>query len=313
MIQFRQDCSTADIFHSDLLHSSLNVHIFAEGKMRHSLLKVLATAIAGSAFLAACGGGSSSADSGSTASAGNNTGSAGDTQNPSPVALPTTVISSVFDGHIDTNQPITAFLQDDGSYFIVYSDAAAPQNASGAIMGSGTLNGGSFSSSDGLDVALAGSGAQTAASVTLSASYTAKTSLNGTVSYTTGGQIKTFTSNYNNAYESLPSLSALAGVYTGTITTKDQVEANIELTVTADGKLSGTLPCGCSITAQLVPRSDGTAYDATLAFTGGNHPFSGKSFAGNVYLDTTAHRLYIVGKLTDSSDRAIFVGTRTGS
>lgn len=281
--------------------------------MRHSLLKVLAVAIAGSAFLAACGGGSSSADSGTTASAGNNAGSGGNTSNPSPVVLPTTVISSVFDGHTDTNQPITAFLQNDGSYFIVYSDVAAPQNASGAIMGSGSINGGSFSSSDGLDVALAGSGAQTAASVNLSASYTAKTSLNGSLSYATGGQTRTFTSNYNNAYESLPSLPVLAGVYTGAITTKDQVEANIELTVTADGKLSGSLPCGCTITAQLVPRSDGTAYDATLAFTGGNHPFSGKSFAGNVYLDTATHRLYIVGKPNDSGDLAIFVGTRTGS
>ena len=209
--------------------------------MRQSLLKVLAVAIAGSAFLAACGGGSSSADSGTTASAGNNAGSGGNTSNPSPVVLPTTVISSVFDGHTDTNQPITAFLQNDGSYFIVYSDAAAPQNASGAIMGSGSINGGSFSSSDGLDVALAGSGAQTAASVNLSASYTAKTSLNGSLSYATGGQTRTFTSNYNKAYESLPSLPVLAGVYTGAITTKDQVEANIELTVTADGKLSGSL------------------------------------------------------------------------
>jgi hypothetical protein len=280
--------------------------------MRHSLLKVLAAAITGSAFLVACGGGSSSTDSGTNASAGDNIDGSGNTANPSPVALPTTVISSVFDGHTDTNQPITAFLQNDGSYFIVYSDAAAPQNVAGAIMGSASISSGSFSSSDGLDVALAGSGAQTAASVTLSASYTAKTSLNGSVSYATGGQTKTFTSNYNNAYESLPSLPVLAGVYTGAITTKDQVEANIELSVTADGKLSGTLPCGCSITAQLVPRSDGTAYDATLAFTGGNHPFSGKSFAGNVYLDTATDRLYIVGKLNDSNDLAIFVGTRTG-
>jgi len=281
--------------------------------MRHSFLKVLAAAIVGSAFLAACGGGASSTDSGATASAGNNADSGANTSNPSPVELPTTVISSVFDGHTDTSQPITAFLQDDGSYFIVYSDAAAPQNASGAIMGSGSPSGGSISSSDGLDVALAGSGAQTAASVTLSASYTPKTSLNGSLSYAADGRTKTFTSTYNSAYEHLPSLSVLAGVYTGAITTKNQVEANIELTVTADGKLSGTLPCGCSITAQLVPRSDGTAYDATLAFTGGNHPFSGKSFAGNVYLDTAAHRLYIIGKLNDSSDLAIFVGTRTGS
>lgn len=279
--------------------------------MAHSFLRVLAAAIASTAFLAGCGGGTTSDSGGAIRSSDTTTstdnGSGGNTISP-PVALPTTVISSVFDGQTDTNQPLTAFLQDDGSYFIVYSDAAAPHDFSGAVMGSGTLNNGSFSSADGLDVALAGSGPQTAVPVTLSASYVEKQSLNGTLGYTAGSQTKTFTGSYNNAYESLPSLASLAGVYTGTITTKDQVEANIELTVSADGKLSGTLPCGCSIAAQLVPRSDGTAYDATLAFNGGNHPFSGKSFAGNVYLDTATRRLYIIGKMSGTTDHAIFIG-----
>lgn len=275
--------------------------------MRNSWLKALVAACAGAAFLTACGGGGGTTVDNKSAG---NSGSGSGSNNPPTVALPTTVISSVFDGKTDSNQPLTAFLQDDGSYFLVYSDAAAPQNFTDAVMGGGTLNNGSFSSSNGIDVSLSGSGTQTATAITLSASYIEKQSLNGSVGYTAANQTKTFTSSYNNAYESLPSLASLAGVYTGAITTKDQVESGIQLTVSADGKLSGTLPCGCSITAQLVPRSDGKAYDATLAFTGGSHPFSGKSFAGNVYFDAARNRLYIVGKLSDSGDLAIFVGVK---
>jgi len=280
-----------------------------------SILKFLALTLSTSALLAGCGGGgsdqatstsgNSTADTSGQAPSGN-TGSNSDT----PVALPTTVISSVFDGQTGTSQPLTTFLLSDGSYFMVYSDASTPQKFLGAIMGTGTLSSGSFSSTDALDVSLLGSGTHSADAAILSASYTEKTSLNGTLTYTASNQPRTFVGTYNSSYETLPSLQTLAGVYTGSFATKDLVEENIQLTVNADGTVSGQLPCGCAINATLVPRSDGTAYDATLSFTGGTDAFSGKSFAGNVYADTANHRLYIVGKISGTADNAVFVGSK---
>jgi outer membrane murein-binding lipoprotein Lpp len=273
--------------------------------MFRSLLKVIALVVAGSALLAGCGGGGSTKinTSGSSTATGN--------AKVEPVALPTTVISSVFDGKNDANQPLTILLQDDGSYFIVYSDATVPQNFLGVVLGAGTLASSSFSSSNALDLSLIGTGAQSLNAATLSGSYTKNQSINGTLSYSANNQTKSFTSSYNNTYETLPSLASLAGVYKGSIATKDVREDNIELTISPEGALSGKLTCGCSVAANLVPRADGTAYNATLAFTEGTNPLTGKAFAGNVYLDTQAKRLYIVGKISNTNDLAIFVGNKS--
>lgn len=267
-----------------------------------SLLKLLAAVVGTTALLAGCGGGSSG---------GSGTTTSGSGTSAPPVAPPTTVISSVFDGQTDSNQPITTFLLNDGSFFTVYSDPSAPQNFVGAIVGDGTVANGSLASASAYDIGLSGSGANTASAVSVSASYVEKTSLSGFVTNTATNVTTSFVGSYNSSYETLPALSSVAGTYTGTIATKDQVEAQIQLKVGADGALSGSLPCGCEITAKLLPGSDGTAYDATLAFTGGTHPFSGQSFAGNVYFDAATNRLYIVGKISGSGESAVFVGTRS--
>ncbi|MFD2270142.1 hypothetical protein ACFS07_00915 [Undibacterium arcticum] len=145
--------------------------------------------------------------------------------------------------------------------------------------------------------------------MTLSASYTQQQSFNGSLSYTSSGKTATFTTVYNNPYATLPSVAALAGVYTGTIATKDLSE-DLILTIAQDGTLSGQLTCGCKVNATLAPRSDGLAYVATLSMVGGSHVLSNKTVAGNVYLDAVHKRLYIVGNIVGTTDAAIFVGTK---
>ena len=172
------------------------------------------------------------------------------------------------------------------------------------------MTNGSFSSSNGLDLNLVGNATQTPQAVTLSASYTHQQSLNGSLNYTSSGKTATFTSVFNNSYATLPSLTALAGVYTGSIATKDLNEANIVLTIAQDGTLTGQLSCGCQINGTLAPRSDGMAYVANLSMVGGDHILSNKTFAGNVYLDATQNRLYIVGNIVGTTDTVVFVGTK---
>lgn len=268
--------------------------------MKNPDFRLSAVATIGALLLAACGGGGS----GTTAQQ-------SEAAAPATVATPaapTNTISDVFDGTTDSNQPITALLQDDGSYFIAYSDAAPPQAVRGAIVGTGTLTGSSFSSSNGLDLNLVGTATQISQEVTLSASYIQQQSFNGSLNYS--DKTATFTSAYNDSYATLPSMAALAGVYTGSIATKDLSEDNITLTIAQDGTLTGALTCGCNINAMLAPRKDGKAYFATLSMVGGDHLLSDKSVAGNVYLDTVRKRLYIVGNIVGTSEGVIFVGTK---
>ncbi|QDZ30056.1 hypothetical protein [Noviherbaspirillum sp. UKPF54] len=301
----------------------------AQGEdMLRSVRNILSVMFAASLLLAGCGGGGSvstnttdttltdtggstiapsQSNSGSTGNTGN-TSNSGTQANP-VVAFPTTVIASVFGGTNSADRPLTILLQDDGSYFIVYSDPSTGKPI-GVILGTGTLNNGSFASTNGLDLTLIGIGGQITNAVNLSASYTEKSVFNGNVTYTADNRAASFTSSYNNAYETLPPLSQLAGVYTGSIANKSLREDNIVLDIGADGQVTGHLTCGCAITAQLQVQG-GTAYGATLDFKSGTHPLSGKSFGGNVYLDSAAKRLYIVGKMTGTDDRVVFVGTKS--
>lgn len=259
-------------------------------------------ALSVSLLLTACSGG------GGGQSAGSGTSTEQDT-----IALPATSISGVFDGSIDSTQPVTTILLDDGSFYQVYSDAASPNVFLGAIAGPGSLVSGSLSSSAGRDLSLRGNGAQSPAApvVTLSASLQPQQSLNGTLSYAETGLTKAFTATFNSSYEKLPDLAAIAGVYQGSIATKDLKEENIKLTISADGSLKAELTCGCEATARLVPRADGKAYDAAIAFSAGKHPLAERAMSGNVYVDILGKRIYIVGKLTESSDVAIFVGNKS--
>ena len=277
--------------------------------MNYLNIRLLAVTTISALLLAACGGGgSSSAGSPST------TTQPSVTSSPPPVTTlvaPTNVISGVFDGKNDSGQPVTAMLQNDGSYLIVYSGATAPQTVLGAIVGTGTLTNGSFSSSNGLDLNLVGNVTQTPQAVTLSASYTQQQSLNGSLSYTSSGKTATFTSVYNNSYTTLPSMATLAGAYTGSIATKDLNEGNVALTIAQDGTVTGQLSCGCKINGTLAPRTDGMAYVANLSMVGGDHILSNKTFAGNVYLDTVQKRLYIVGNIVGTTDTVVFVGAKS--
>lgn len=247
--------------------------------------------------LSGCGGGGSGEPSNGTAAT---------TRLPE---TPNSTIFGVFDGTTDAEQVITALLQNDGSYFIVYSNKSRPLAVIGAIAGTGTLSGGSFSSSNGLDLVLVGAANQNPQAVTLSASYVQQQSLRGSLAYTSANKTVAFATAYNSSYATLPSLAALAGVYTGSLATGNVSESSIVLTIGQDGTLTGQLTCGCKINATLYKRKDGLAYVANLAMVGGDHVLSNKTLAGNVFLDSAHHRLYIVGNIVGTNETAIFVGS----
>jgi hypothetical protein len=258
--------------------------------------------IALSVALVACGGGGSGGEHGTLAA----------TMSITP-QTPNSTITGVFDGTTDANQNITALLQNDGSYFIVYSNTSTPKTVMGAIAGTGTLIGGSFSSSNGLDLNLTGAATQTPQAVTLSASYVQQQSLDGSLTYTLASKTTAFTAAYNSSYATLPSLAALAGDYTGSIATGNVSESNVILTIAQDGTLTGQLTCGCKINATLSTRKDGLAYVANLSMVGGDHILSNKTVAGNVFLDAAHRRLYIVGNIVGTNEAAIFVGLASSS
>lgn len=94
-----------------------------------------------------------------------------------------------------------------------YSQVNNSSVIAGAIQGTGTSLNGNFSSTNALDFNVE---ARRIDPATVSTSYVAKQSIDGTITYPTLNHAVTFTSTYDATYDSAPNLAVIAGTYSGT-------------------------------------------------------------------------------------------------
>ena len=238
--------------------------------------------------LAACGGG------------GGNSGTA-------PPPDPATSAEGMWTGNTSTSRALTGFVLDDGSYWLLYSLPHASSFIAGVVQGSGSSLNGSFSSSDGVDFNLEGQGINNA---TVSVGYMVKQSFNGSVSYPSLNQAYTFTSSYNPDYDLTPSVSAVAGTYTGVASVSGSDELTT-LDVSAPGIVVGTgLTSGCRFLGTARPRAKGNLYDLSVAFGGGTCSSGTSAVAGIGYFDSGARRFYVAALNKSRTNGLIFVGIK---
>ncbi|NTV10399.1 MAG: hypothetical protein HGA47_06440 [Zoogloea sp.] len=244
----------------------------------------LALAVMGSAVVAACGGGG-----GSSAPAANNSTPSG--------------AQGLWVGTTADNRTLSGIVLSDGTFYMLYSFVGNPASIAGVIQGNGSTLSSSISSSNAKDFNFEGNGILP---VTVSASFTAKTSLNGSVSYT--NTTNTFTSTYDTDYDATPSLATLAGSYSAQVTVSGGTQT-ATLTIATNGAISGNVS-GCAISGTAVPRSDGNVYDTSVTFNGSSCPFANQTFHGAAYYRASAGMLYSVSLNADRSAGILFAGSR---
>jgi hypothetical protein len=207
-------------------------------------------------------------------------------------------------GTTNTNRTLTAAVLDDGTYYFFYSAAANPNQIAGVIQGTGASNNGSFTSPNTKDFGI-GVAAQDA---TISADIGARQFLNGSIAYLGAGTV-TFTSSYNTAYDTTPTVASLAGVYTGQAGSSGGVQA-ATVTAAADGTFTGIEQSGCTFTGTVTARTRGNIFDQSIAFGGAPCFFAGSTFQGIVYFDIPTRRLYAAAPNSLRTDAATFFGTK---
>jgi hypothetical protein len=239
--------------------------------------------------LAACGG-----------SSGN--GGAAPAPEPAPSA------EGLWNGSTSTSRSVTGIVLDDGTYWILYSVPHVSALVAGVVQGTGTSLNGSFSSSDGIDFNLEGQGINNA---TLSASYMAKQSFNGSVTYPNLNPAFTFTSSYNSDYDQTPSVSAIAGTYVGLASVAGSNEL-ITIVISSPGVVAGTGgTSGCQYLGTAVPRAKGNLYDLSLVFGGGACSGGTSAALFRSYFDSSAKRLYVAALNKSRSNGLVFVGIKS--
>ncbi len=221
-----------------------------------------------------------------------------------PVVTPANTPEGLWFGTTNTNRTLTAALLDDGTYYLLYSVVANPNQIAGVIQGTGTSNNGSFTSPNTKDIGIG----VTVLDATISADYAARQFLNGSIAYSGAGTV-TFTSSYNTAYDTTPTVASLAGVYSGQAGSSGGMQtANV--TAAADGTFTGTEQNGCTFTGKATARTRGNVFDQSITFGGAPCFFAGSTFQGIVYFDIATRRLYTVAPNSLRTDAAIFFGTK---
>lgn len=208
-------------------------------------------------------------------------------------------------GTINTNQTLTAAVLDDGAYYFFYSVVANPNQIAGVIQGTGTSNNGSFTSSNTKDFGIG----VAVRNATISADYAARQFLNGTIPYS-GAGTTTFTSSYNPAYDTTPTVASLAGVYNGQLGSSGGAQT-ANMLVQADGTFTGNEPNGCTFTGTVTARTRGNIFDQSITFSGTACSFAGSTLLGIMYFDIPTRRLYTAAPNSLRTDAAIFFGPRT--
>ncbi len=233
-----------------------------------------------------------------------------------PPSRPPSAAQGLWTGISTAGRTLTGLVFGDGTYYIFYSPANVPAGVAGVVQGSSATATATavWSSTDGVDFNLETPSVQSA---TVSAGFVTKQSFSGTITFASGAK-PTFTTAYDIAYEVAPTLTALAGSYTGQVGLSTDAAGVQPATVVmaASGAVSGTTrttstnTSACSFSGTATPRTDGNAYDVALLFSGVSCTVSTQRFAGIAYFNAATKKLLVAAPNADRTDGVLFLGTK---
>jgi hypothetical protein len=221
----------------------------------------------------------------------------------SPPAVGTA--EGLWSGTTSTNRAISGLVLDDGNFWYIYSAVGNSAVIAGAVQGTGTSSNGHFTASNGVDFNLEGLGVN---DFSFSGTYTQKSQIGGTLTYT-GGTANSLSGTYSTDYGLTPSLSTVAGTYSGTAATAAGVEA-ATVTISSAGAISGMSAGGCSFTGTASVRSKGNVYNVAVMFGGGVCSNGTNTVNGVAYYDASSSSLVSAALNTGRSNGFLFEGAK---
>jgi hypothetical protein len=214
-------------------------------------------------------------------------------------------------GSSDTSRTVTTLIANNGFYWMLYSAAGNSATTAGVIVGNTLSSSGSISSSNGKDFNFE---TNRLFPLTWTGSYTAKTRLQGTLTYTEiPGGIVTLNATHDNAYNVTPNIAAISGRYTGTSTSLANRNVPTAFVIYATGQLTGSRTDGCTFSGNVASRPRGNVYDVSLNYgVGCSESNSGRSSSstGTAYVNPANNQLQSVTLNNSVNDILLFIGDK---
>lgn len=268
---------------------------------------LIAAAFSVSVLVSACGGGGGGSSGSETAqdlSSGLMPDTTPDTT-PSVTPAKPTYATGQWEGSMSNGRKMEGFVLEDGSYYIFYSLTNRNSVLGGFIQGKGSSSFGNFTSSDARDfnvetrTVLSGSGSGT---------YVEGNTLSGSFTYDAGDSFS-FTTTYDKNFTKIPTLTAFAGYYPGSLVSTLGVE-DVTIRAQDTGEISATTSSGCTLSGTGTPRAEGYVFDVSIKFGGAPCLFGEKTLQGIAYLHPTK-RLYLALSDAEKSSGLLFATQKT--
>jgi hypothetical protein len=204
-----------------------------------------------------------------------------------------------WEGTSSTGFLVSLVVLENGETWGVYSSGAL---IVGAVTGNTTTNGSTLSGT-GRDFNIA---SRTVVSGSYSGSFAPKTTINVTTVPTNVH----FTGAYRTEYDQSPSLSSLAGTFTGSGVTGTSPVQSISVVVSPSGSISGQPSLGCSAIGTATPRPSGkNIFNVALTFSGSTCALgNGATASGVAYYDVASSKVLVMGLNAAKTDGFIYIG-----
>lgn len=229
-------------------------------------------------FLTACGGGG----------------------NDAPAPTVTTAAEGFWSGTASTGTDVALAILENGETWGVYLSG---NSIVGALYGQ-TASSGSSLSGAGNDFNIP---SRTVTAGSYNGTFTAKSTISVTTS--AGGL---FTGTYDADYDVVPSLTNLAGAFSGTGVSGNTPVQGVSVNITSAGVITVPASLGCSASGTASPRPSGkNIFNVSVTFSGSTCALgNGGTASGIAYYDTVSRSILVMALNSGKTDGFIYVGSK---
>jgi len=211
-----------------------------------------------------------------------------------------------YEGVNASNRHVSVVVIASGRYYVLYGPTAIPGSTQieGVLVGDGTAGGSTFSATTLQNLNFTN---QTNVAGAMTATFLLRSYFDANLAYV-GGATDAFNADYSFRYEDAPSLSLVAGNYSGQLASIVGVP-NATMTISSSGAVSIAATGGCTAGGTILLHPFGNVYDLNLTF-GAGCPAAGLTLSGHAKYDTTTSSLTAITTTPSITNTVLVVGTK---
>ena len=211
-----------------------------------------------------------------------------------------------YEGADTSNRHVSVIVIETGRYYVLYGPTGIPSSTQieGLLVGDGTAGGSTFTASTLQNLNFTD---QTNVAGAMTATFLLRSYFDANLAYV-GGVTDAFNADYSFRYEDVPSLTLVAGNYSGQLASIVGVP-NANMTISTSGAVSIAATGGCTAGGTILLHPFGNVYDLNLTF-GAGCPAAGLTLSGHAKYDTTTNSLTAITTTPAITSTVMVVATK---